>query len=184
MQVAFGAHADLTLATTGLSSIDPQVVGLTRAPSPIAPTSPAAPSDRRSSTVDERRTNRFQLAPERVSALLTAQHDTRARSSSPGLVRRHGSRRSLHALIDEHDEHDDYEFGEEITNADGIRRVLRNDAAFVMRRRAEEGYGLDSVSPRTWIVVLTWQLEFNAAVATRFPGAERVAGIWEFVDRK
>lgn len=47
----------------------------------------------------------------------------------------------------EEEEMDDYEFGEEITGPDGLRRVLRHDAAFVMRRRAEEGYGLDSVSP-------------------------------------
>lgn len=92
--------------------------------------------------------NRFQLAPERVSALLSAQRETRSRSASPGLVRGHGSRRSLPALIDEPEEPDEYEFGEEVTNADGVRRVLRHDAPFIMRRRAEEGYGLDSVSPR------------------------------------
>lgn len=145
-QLAFGAQADLTIATAGLTSIDPEVSGLTRAPSPASHASPEPPSDRHSSNVDERRINRFQLAPERVSALLSEQRELRSRSASPGLVRRHGSRRSLHGTVDE-DEMDDYEFGEEITGPDGLRRVLRHDAAFVMRRRAEEGYGLDSVSP-------------------------------------
>ncbi|GMK59926.1 hypothetical protein CspeluHIS016_0901430 [Cutaneotrichosporon spelunceum] len=166
--LAFGANADLVIATRGLVSVDPEVWGQTRAPSPALPTSPRPPSERRASHTDERRINRFQLAPERVSALLSQQREQRLRDESPGLVRRHGSRRSLHTMVDE-EEIDDYEFGEEITDPDGLRRVLRHDPAFIMRRRAEEGYGLDS-------------LELNAAIATRFPGAERVAGIWEFVN--
>ncbi|BEI89570.1 uncharacterized protein CcaverHIS019_0209320 [Cutaneotrichosporon cavernicola] len=166
--LAFGSHADLVVATTEVSSVDPEVSGLTRVPSPAAPASPTRASDRRSLHMDERRINRFQLAPERVSALLSEQWEQRSRKDLPGLVRRHGSRRSLAAMVDE-DEMDEYEFGEEITGPDGLRRVLRHDAAFIMRRRAEEGYGVDS-------------LELNAAVATRFPGAERIAGIWEFVD--
>lgn len=121
-------------------------------------------------TSDERRKNRFQLAPERVSALLVAEHENaRSRSASPGLIRGNGSRRDLRSLMDAPDEMNDFEYGDDVENADGMRHVLRHDIAFVMRRRAEEGYSLDN-------------LLLNAAIATRFSGAERIAGTWEFVD--
>jgi len=101
----------------------------------------------RPTSADETRKNRFQLAPERVTELLVAERENvRSRSASPGLIRGHGSRRNIPSLLDEPEESIDFDYGEEIRNIDGFRFVQRNDIAFVMRRRAEEGYGLKDVS--------------------------------------
>lgn len=65
-----------------------------------------------------------------------------------------------------------------------VEGVLRGDVGHVMRRRAEDGYGLDNVS---WfvrdVVLINVQLLLNAAIATCYPGQERLKGIWEFIDR-
>lgn len=58
-------------------------------------------------------------------------------------------------------------------------------AAVLKRDTGSTAYVTSSMSSAlTWQQDSNAQLELNAAVATRFPGAERVAGIWEFVDRK
>ena len=67
-----------------------------------------------------------------------------------------------------------------------LSRALREDVGYVMRRRAEEGYGLNNVrhSPGSTTAVLTgMKLLLNAALATQYHGRDRLAGVWEFVDR-
>lgn len=136
----------MAISSSSLTTIDPELPlredDDSRASSPFD-------SPRRAGrlSTDETRKNRFQLAPERVSALLHAEKEVRSRSASPGLIRGH-SRRSLPTLADarEDSESDDFDWGEEATSADGFRRIFKNDIAYVMRRRAEEGYGLNNVS--------------------------------------
>ncbi|ORY34245.1 hypothetical protein BCR39DRAFT_517213 [Naematelia encephala] len=122
---------------------------------------------------DSPRQNRFQLPPSRVASIL---HDARSsRSQSPssfatalrgtsavrdtGHVESRGRQTVNEDLMHEADG--------ELALA-GLGRTLGTDVGVVMRRRAEEGYGLSDML-------------LNAAVATRYPGRERVAGMWEFV---
>ena len=108
-------------------------------------------SDHSDEADEPKRFNRFQLAPERVSRLLAehAEHSI-SRSSSPGrssLLRSVKDVTPREPVEDDMvnadravDEHEDIVGGWE-----GVRRILKADIAYTMRRRAEEGYGLTDV---------------------------------------
>ncbi|KAK4686827.1 SEA/GATOR complex protein SEA4/MIOS, partial [Tremellales sp. Uapishka_1] len=114
----------------------------------------------------ELRYNRFQLAPERVNKLLQ-EAGSRPRSVSPSTTAvLRGVTPHTPAIVPEKVEFDD---GDEVSGREGWRRVLRNDVAYIMRRRVEEGYGLED-------------LMLNAAIATKFAGKARIGGIWESIN--
>lgn len=143
---------ELAVSSSYVQIIDPETIPRTTRGTPEGPSRvhsrvhSRAVSPRRLST-DERRKNRFQLAPERVSALLSAEKEqAQSRSASPRLIRGHDVKDHRGSLIDELDEEeDDLDHGIEVVNSEGFRQVLRHDPAMVMRRRAEEGYGLENV---------------------------------------
>ncbi|WVQ80889.1 hypothetical protein IAT38_002996 [Cryptococcus sp. DSM 104549] len=173
--IAYSTRGEVAIATPSLRILDPDS---TSAPA-TAPTSglPAPPPMPDPDDTDRpRRVNRFQLAPDRITKLLAE----RSRSASPipggagsatgsGLVHSflnlerlwYQGGGNVERLVDEHDQ---FAGGWE-----GGRRALGSDVAVVMRRRALEGYGLDD-------------LLLNAAIATRHPGKEKLAGVWEFID--
>lgn len=122
-------------------------------------------SPTRRNSADERRKNRFQLGPDRVTALLAEEHlRARSRSASPNYLR--ASRRDLRSLLDEPDEDpEEFDYGDEVVDSEGFRHVLRHDVAYVMRRRAEESYGLNSVGHR--LVTEVWLTRLAAAERRR-----------------
>ncbi|WOO76939.1 SEH-associated protein 4 [Vanrija pseudolonga] len=166
--IASSARAELAVSASSLFILDPNVPSRTRASTP-GTRSPRSRSHSRPQSrdpmTDDRRKNRFQLPPERVSALLAAER-ARSRDASPSGIGRTGRREGLD--FEELDGEDE-DYGDEVSGPDGFRRTLRHDIAFIMKRRVEEGYGLDN-------------LLLNAAVGTRFPDADRLLGTWEFVD--
>lgn len=154
------------MSSTEINILDPEDPPRARSdsrPSSPQPTSRThsrqhsrAPSPSRRNSADERRKNRFQLGPDRVSALLAEEHErARSRSASPNYLR--ASRRDLRSLLDEPDEDpEEFDYGDEVTDAEGFKHVLRHDVAFVMRRRAEESYGLTNVSVLDTVLLLTY----------------------------
>ncbi|RXK40773.1 hypothetical protein M231_02025 [Tremella mesenterica] len=124
---------------------------------------------------DYKRSNRFQLAPEGVARLLAEAADRSAsRASSPGrssLLRstQPASPRELTfgggsvggEVVGRHEEI--------LGGYDGLRKVLKGDVMWTMRRRAAQGYGLQD-------------LLLNGAIAIQHPGKDRLSGIWEFVN--
>ncbi|TXT16066.1 hypothetical protein VHUM_00569 [Vanrija humicola] len=166
--IASSAHAELAVSASSLFVLDPNVPSRTRASTP-GTRSPRSRSHSRPQSrdpmTDDRRKNRFQLPPERVSALLAAER-ARSRDASPSGNGR--ARREDLAFEELDGEGDDY--GDEVSGPDGFRRALRHDIAWIMKRRAEEGYGFSD-------------LLLNAAVGTKFPDADRLQGAWEFVDQ-
>jgi hypothetical protein len=173
--LASGTRGDTVIAASALSILDPdsQDTG-----------NDDRDADEEDASDEEEedfiRSNRFQLHPARVNDILA--EASRSRTGSPGSsiyagkntgkVRREISVRMTEDLRDTHD-----------LGWDGWKRVLKADVGCVMRRRAEEGYGLSNVSCKMILMCLL-QMLLNAAIATRFPGHDRLAGIWEFVDRK
>ncbi|KIR69689.1 cytoplasmic protein [Cryptococcus deuterogattii CA1014] len=142
--------------------------------------------------------NKFQLPPDRVSTILNEHSRLRSfsfgaastirPSSSPPPPPPHSAAASApptkhHHIPDTLTQsslardrwHDDDPTGvindrDEITGGyEGWRRVLGGDVGVVMRRRAMEGYGLDN-------------LLLNAAIATKYRGKYKLAGVWEFVE--
>ena len=148
----------MAICASGLQILDPETGGTGAwTPATSVPPSPVRET--------ETRRNRFQLAPERVSALLSAQRKSRSGWSTPASLGRAATHEEAldelaHSLAVDFDE---------AQGMEGFARVLRHDGSFIMRRRVEEGYGLEN-------------LHLNAAIATRFPDADRIAGCWEFID--
>lgn len=175
-QLASSASGELAVSSSSLTVIDPEVPSRTRAASRgISRSASRVPSPTRAgrrSVVahDDWRTNRFQLAPERISALLAEEAERQSRSGYTSPMP--GSRRSMPILPDDDDMSDDFQYGEEASNADGFRRILRHDAAYIMRRRAEQGYGLDNVSGpcgwwTLWFVILVLTTRFSSTLPLR-----------------
>ncbi|ODN88074.1 hypothetical protein L198_06832 [Cryptococcus wingfieldii CBS 7118] len=126
------------------------------------------------------RRNKFQLAPERITAILAERSSSR--SASPSFTGKASYSqdplsRSIVSEFERDKERDYYEADGEVINErdeivggyEGWRKVLSGDVSVVMRRRAGEGYGLDD-------------LLLNAAVASRHPGKFKLAGVWEFIE--
>nr|XP_031857269.1 uncharacterized protein CI109_007324 [Kwoniella shandongensis]KAA5524341.1 hypothetical protein CI109_007324 [Kwoniella shandongensis] len=177
--VRSGPRGDIAVATPSIRILDPDVP-LEKAQGETTHdqehTRPPTPTEHVPDDFDaSHRANRFQLAPERVAKLIAE----RSRSASPAPGAKATSANAMmrsfmggerkwyeeganaERLVDEREEL--------IGGWEGWRRVLGSDVGVVMRRRAMEGYGLSD-------------LLLNAAVATRHPGKERIAGIWEFID--
>ncbi|WVO16751.1 hypothetical protein L204_104435 [Cryptococcus depauperatus] len=174
------SRGDVAICTSSLTILDPDIT-LPRSKSDQPPASQPKDLD------PIYRRNKFQLPPERITAILS-QH-SRSRSSSPA-----PSKFSRPVITDgantkelagdamtksfmsgdrdwyEHDNEDLInERGEILGGYEGWRKVLGGDVSVVMRRRAMEGYGLGN-------------LLLNAAVASKHPGKYKLAGVWEFVD--
>ncbi|WVF65929.1 hypothetical protein IAT40_000667 [Kwoniella sp. CBS 6097] len=170
---ASGPQGDVAICTPSIRVLDPDLIPDSDQPEqPPSPKSP--PPTARSDLLEENdnayRANRFQLAPERVTQLIAE----RSRSASPAFgtpvsgMTPFGSVNGLREWYETKEKLVDS--NEELIGGwEGWRRANGNDVGVVMRRRALEGYGLDD-------------LLLNAAIATRHPGKERLAGIWEFVD--
>ena len=94
------------------------------------------------------RSNQFQLAPHRITTILEEASRSRetSRASSIRDVQRpeDGSRRKIDAKELSRRKMDNASEGLDI-GLDGWMRVLSADVGCVMRRRAEEGYGLGNV---------------------------------------
>lgn len=130
----------------------------------------------------ETRENRFQLAPERITQLLAGIEQDQSESSrggSPkpggGLLHVDGNRVDVSAMGD-------------------LGKLIAGDIGVVMRKRAEEGYGINNVrEPGRERDEPDWRLHareadisqhvVNAAIAFKYPGAKDLAGVWEFVNR-
>lgn len=128
----------------------------------------------------ETRENRFQLAPERITQLLAGIEQDQSESSrggSPkpggGLLQVDGNRVDVSAMGD-------------------LGKLIAGDIGVVMRKRAEEGYGINNVGEpgrdeHDWRLHARQadisQHVVNAAIAFKYPGAKDLAGVWEFVNR-
>lgn len=179
--IAWSSRGDTAIAGSALQIIDPD------SEDRFSALLDAVDQDDQSDAEDEEltRSNRFQLNPSRVNDILAEAE--RSRSGSPagsiyGGVRPSKIRQAGREITVRMS--DDVRDGANL-GWDGWRRVLQADMGCVMRRRAEEGYGMGNVgfwgslSERAHT-----QLLLNAAIATRYPGHERLAGIWEFIDRE
>jgi hypothetical protein len=82
------------------------------------------------------RHNRFQLPSSRIRSILAEAEASRSRSVSPNTLRRGTSKKE--AI-------EDGGRGEVDMGWAGLKRFLKGDVGVVMRKRAEEGYGLDNV---------------------------------------
>ncbi|WWD08951.1 hypothetical protein V865_007066 [Kwoniella europaea PYCC6329] len=177
---ASGPQGDVAICAPSLRVLNPDEISESSTPNqPESPTTPLPPSRPEPEEPEPiHRANRFQLAPERVTQLIAE----RSRSSSPvptpllgsttpGLDRTpFGSISGLREWYEGTKKRDLVDDNEQLIGGwEGWRRTLGSDVGVVMRRRAMEGYGLDD-------------LLLNAAIATRHPGKERLAGIWEFID--
>ncbi|KAL7418703.1 hypothetical protein Q5752_006386 [Cryptotrichosporon argae] len=158
--IANSVRGEFAVSTTNIILLSPD-----RALFPTAPGTPSSgqpsPSRSPSPLPSEKRNNRFQLPPARISAILAEASASRSRSASPTSLPASSVLRGLRAEKEVADKSEE-------NGGEGARRILGVDVGYTMRRRAEDGYGLTD-------------LELNAAIATRHPGAERLAGIWEFV---
>lgn len=135
---------------------------------------------------DYKRQNRFQLAPEGVNRLLSEAGANQGRVKS-GLTSGYHTPHSTEkgARFGEMREFVD-ERQEIMGGFDGLGRILRGDVGYAMRCKAEEGYGLNSVCAHLDLSLNEAEmskLRLNAAIATRFTGRDRLAGVWEFLDR-
>nr|XP_018266712.1 uncharacterized protein I303_00687 [Kwoniella dejecticola CBS 10117]OBR88870.1 hypothetical protein I303_00687 [Kwoniella dejecticola CBS 10117] len=179
---ATGPQGDLAILTPSLRNLNPDEIPppSTESETPQSPTTKRTERERTDIEEPEpiHRANRFQLAPERVTQLIAE----RSRSNSPTPFPLHGavtpaSERTPYGSIsglrewyDSKQKRDLVDDDEQLLGGwEGWRRTLGSDVGVVMRRRAMEGYGLDD-------------LLLNAAIATRHPGKERLAGIWEFIE--
>jgi len=91
------------------------------------------------------RANCFQLPPVRVSDLLAEASATRSRSISPSSSGPRPVRKREERVLSRVKEEKGWkEDGADIGH-DGLGKVLRGDVGYVMRKRAEEGYGLNDV---------------------------------------
>lgn len=108
---------------------------------------------------DYKRQNRFQLAPEGVSRLLTEAGAAVQGRVKSGLTSGYHTPRSTEkgARFGEMREFVD-EKQEIMGGFDGLGRILRGDVGYAMRCKAEEGYGLSSVRPAVWFTV-TWLIQ-------------------------
>ncbi|WRT63824.1 uncharacterized protein IL334_000749 [Kwoniella shivajii] len=177
--LAGGPQGDVAICTPLLRILDPDDIPEPSTEVSISPTT-ALPTPRPELEEPEpiHRANRFQLAPERITQLIAE----RSRSASPVPIHLQGtgtpasektpfgSISGLREWYDGPKKRELVDVNEHLIGGwEGWRRTLGSDVGAVMRRRALEGYGLDD-------------LLLNAAIATRHPGKERLAGIWEFVD--
>jgi hypothetical protein len=136
--LASGSRGGVAVAGSGLSILDPD--------SAEAHSEMEDPEDEASDNEDDFvRSNRFQLNPARVNDILAEASRSRTGSpngsvfgSKPGTLRKPGREISVRMS-------DDVREGGDL-GWDGWRRALRADMGCVMRRRAEEGYGLENVS--------------------------------------
>lgn len=174
--LASGSRGGVAIAGSALSVIDPDTED------PNLDQAEDAASDQ--SDVEEEdmtRSNRFQLNPSRVNDILAEAERSRSGSPSssvyggPRKLRKPGREVAIRLSDEPRD-------GAVLT-WDGWKRSLRADMGCVMRRRAEEGYNLSNVSVQVGTTAHR-KLLLNAAIATRFPGHDRIAGIWEFVERE
>ncbi|WVR03585.1 hypothetical protein IAU60_000577 [Kwoniella sp. DSM 27419] len=169
--LASGPHGDVAVYSPSLHLLDPDV----RPPADSVQQSPPQADSTAQDDAEDHdhmyRANRFQLAPERVTQLI----NERSRSASPNPAANgsgptpFGSISGLREWYESKERKLVNDDDELVGGWEGWRRVIGNDVGVVMRRRAMEGYGLDD-------------LLLNAAIATRHPGKERLAGIWEFVE--
>ena len=135
--LASGTRGDTVIAASSLSVLDPDA-------EENGPDNVGDADEDQSDEEEEEflRSNRFQLHPARVNDILA--EASRSRTGSPGSsiyagkntgkVRREIAVRMTEDLRDTHD-----------LGWDGWKRVLKADVGCVMRRRAEEGYGLGNV---------------------------------------
>jgi len=136
--LASGTRGDTVIAASALSILDPDT-------EETGSENQAGDDDDQSDEEEEDfiRSNRFQLHPARVNDILA--EASRSRTGSPGSsiyagkntgkVRREIAVRMMEDLTDTHD-----------LGWNGWKRILKADVGCVMRRRAEEGYGLSNVS--------------------------------------
>jgi len=138
--LASGTRGDTVIAASSLSILDPDAEDTDR-------NNIAQDEEDRSDDEDEEflRSNRFQLHPARVNDILA--EASRSRTGSPGSSiyagRNTGKVRREIAVRMTEDIRDTHDLGWE-----GWKRVLKADVGCVMRRRAEEGYGLGNVRQR------------------------------------
>ena len=100
-----------------------------------------------SSDSESTRMNRFQLSPAQASVLLAEAIPNRSRSISPtgSQVRAIAVERREVRVMDRVKEDEGWtEDGVELS-LEELGKVLRGDVGYVMRKRAEEGYGLENV---------------------------------------
>nr|XP_019014511.1 uncharacterized protein I206_00593 [Kwoniella pini CBS 10737]OCF53292.1 hypothetical protein I206_00593 [Kwoniella pini CBS 10737] len=174
---ATGPQGDLAIVTPSMKVLNPDEIPAS-SPEPETPVSPAVKRPETEELEPIHRANRFQLAPERVTQLIAE----RSRSNSPipyhsnGFATPateqtpYGSTSGPREWYDSKQKQDLIDDEEQLMGGwEGWKRTLGSDVGVVMRRRALEGYGLDD-------------LLLNAAIATRHPGKERLAGIWEFIE--
>lgn len=95
---------------------------------------------------DYKRQNRFQLAPEGVNRLLNEVGASHGRVKS-GLTSGYHTPHSTEKGARFGEMRDFVDEKQEIMGGfDGLGRILRGDVGYAMRCKAEEGYGLESVS--------------------------------------
>ncbi|WWC85838.1 uncharacterized protein L201_000705 [Kwoniella dendrophila CBS 6074] len=177
---AGGPQGDVAICAPSLRVLNPDEIPEDSSPDNKEPSKSPIPATRPEQEELEviHRANRFQLAPERVTQLIAE----RSRSSSPmpphilgtatpaSEKTPYGSISGLREWYEGTKKRDLVDDDEQLIGGwEGWRRTLGSDVGAVMRRRAMEGYGLDDFL-------------LNAAIATRHPGKERLAGIWEFID--
>lgn len=78
-----------------------------------------------------------------MSQILSSQRKSRSGWSTPASLGRAATHEDA---LDELAHSLAVDFGDEATTMDDFARVLRHDVSFIMRRRVEEGYGLENVS--------------------------------------
>ncbi|ORX34788.1 hypothetical protein BD324DRAFT_593880 [Kockovaella imperatae] len=157
-KVASGARGDMAIVSKDAIVVDPRI-------------STDAASDEQSLDSEDEggtitRANPFQLQPARVSTILAEAQSSRPVSPAPSTLLR-GMRRGP-PLDPEDGIHRDLMRSEHL-DWRSWQRLLRSEMGRIMQRRAAEGYGVSN-------------LQLNAAIATKYPGSERLAGVWEFVD--
>ena len=146
---ASGSRGDVALASSSLSVLDPDAeVPNSQQNDFYKDVADIDEDDDDDDDADIPRSNRFQLHPARVTDILAEASRSRNASPSNSVLRGlkpgkpHKAGRQVSVRIPG-DPRDDGELGWE-----GWRRVLSLDVGCVMRRRAEEGYGLSNVSGR------------------------------------
>ena len=146
-QLTSGVRGDVTICSTELRTFNPNTGSPEgkRSRQDSNNDDLAHDSSSQSSDVESIRTNRFQLPPTRLSDLVNESRASRSRSLSrtaPGSQHKDG-KPHISGPVGEDGEwrEDGMDFG-----PDGLRKVLRDDVLYIMRRRAEEGYGVVNVS--------------------------------------